>query len=192
VEIPAAFAVLTLGVRVQDSTPTIASAALDNRIGGVIDTLLALGFPAESLPTAHYQVSPTWDRDRARINGYDASSSIRVTIWDLKAVPAVIEASLAGGATDLNGLHFGASDERAARDEALRNAITEARLDAEVIAASAGGALGSLVEVSTQASGVGQARTMEMAAVGARGPQITPSRITVTAHVNVRWAFVEN
>jgi uncharacterized protein YggE len=192
VNIPAEFAVLTLGVRVQDSTPTLAATALDNRISSVIDTLLTMGFPAESLPTSHYQVSPTWARNRVRIVGYDASSSIRVTIWDLTKVPAVIEASLTAGATDLNGLHFGATDERGARDEALRKAIAEARRDAEVIAASAGGEVGSLIEVSTQASGIRQARTMEMASVGGRGPQITPSSITVSANVNVRWAFVEN
>jgi uncharacterized protein YggE len=115
-----------------------------------------------------------------------------VNVWDLTTVPAVIEASLAAGATDLTGLHFGASDEREARDEALRKAVAEARRDAEIIASAAGGVVGSLIEVSTQASPIRPARTMEYATVGARGPQITPSGITVSAHVTVRWAFVEN
>jgi len=158
----------------------------------VIDTLLVLGFPVESLPTAWYRVTPIWDRNHARITGYDANSSVRVTVWDLATVPAVIEASLAAGATDLTGLHFGASDEREARDEALWKAVAEARRDAEMIAAAAGGVVGSLIEVSTRAPSVGPSRTLEYASVGTRGPQITPSGITVSANVTVRWAFVEN
>ncbi len=193
IEIPADFAVLTLGVRVQDSTPTLAATAMDDRIGQVFDALVTLGFPPESLPTAHYQVTPQRDRDRMRIIGYDANSSVQVTVWDLGTVPMVIEAALASGATDLNGLRFGASDQRFARDEALKEAMAEARSDAAVLAEAAGGRLGALVEVSTQSSSrLPQARTMEFSSVGDQGPQITPRNIMVAANVNVRWTFVEN
>jgi uncharacterized protein YggE len=184
---------LTIGVQIQDSTPTLASTAMDARIGEVIDALLALGFPAESLPTSHYHVTPRRARDGVRIVGYDASSSVSVTIWELSDLPSVIEAVLAAGVTDLSGLQFGASDERGARDEALRRAVAEARHDAEVLAEAAGGRLGKLIEVSTTSSpGFRQARTMEMASVGPSGPQITPSSITVSAQVNVSWEYVEN
>jgi uncharacterized protein YggE len=191
VEIAADFAVLTLGVHLQDSTPTLAATGMDNRIGRVIDALMTLGFPPESLPTAHYHVTPNRGHDRLRIIGYDANSAVRVTVWDLATVPAVIEAALAAGATDATGLQFGASDEREARDEALKKAIAEARRDAEVIAEAAGGRLGPLLEVSTQSSNIRQARAMEFSGVGAPGPQITPRNITVVANVSVRWAFQE-
>jgi uncharacterized protein YggE len=191
VEIPADYAILTIGVQVRDSTPTLAATAMDDRIGMVIDTLEMLGFSAESLPTAHYHVTPIRDRERARIIGYDANSSVRATVRDFDILPAVIEAALAAGATDASGLQFGASDQRGARDEALRRAIAEARSDAEVIAAAAGGRLGQLLEVSTQSSPIPQARALEFSGVGARGPQITPRSIAVVANVSVRWAFVE-
>lgn len=191
VEIPADYAILTLGVHVRDSTPTLAATAMDDRIGMVIDTLKTLGFVAESLPTAHYHVTPIRDRERARIIGYDANSSVRATVRDFDILPAVIEAALAAGATDASGLQFGAYDQRGARDEALRRALAEARKDAEVIAATAGGLLGPLVEVSTQSSPITQARALEFSGAGARGPQITPRSIVVIANVSVRWAFVE-
>jgi uncharacterized protein YggE len=190
VEIPADFAILTLGVIVQDSTPTLAASGMDLRLRAVTDTLVILGVPPESLPTAHYNVTP--NRDRTQIIGYSANSAVRLAVGDIARLPALIEAALGAGATDVTGLQFGASEERQARDEALRRAIAEARHDAEVIAEAAGGRLGVLLEASTQPASIRQARVMEYAAPGGPAPQITPRDITVVANVSVRWKFLEN
>lgn len=194
VEVEADHAVLTLGVSIQDSTPTAAAAAMDTRLIALTDTLVALGFPRDSLPNAGYQVMPTRDyRAGQQIVGYSATASVTVRVWEIDRLPIVIEAALAAGASDVGNLRFGASDERDAQDEALRRAVAGARHDAEVLADAAGGGLGTLIEINTPQSIVRQAaRTMEFAAADGRSPQITPRKIVVMASVNARWMFVEN
>lgn len=193
VDVEADHAVLTLGVNVQDSTPTAAAAAMDVRLIALTDTLVALGYPRDSLPTASYQVTPVRDyRAGQQIVGYSADASVTVTIWDIVRLPFVIEAALSAGATDVGDLRFGTSDERDARDEALRRAIAEARHDAEIIAGAAGGRLGTMIEIATSQPAVRQARAVELSSVSGPTPQLTPRKITVTANVTARWAFLEN
>jgi uncharacterized protein YggE len=195
VEVEADHVVLTLGVTIQDSTPTAAAAAMDARLIALTDTLVALGFPRDSLPNAGYQVTPNRDYSAGQqIVGYSANAAVTVTIWEIERLPVVIEAALAAGASDVGNLRFGASDERDALDEALRRAVAAARHDAEVIAEAAGGHLGTLIEIATPQSTVRQlgARTMEFSAAAEDTPQITPRNIMVAANVSARWVFVEN
>lgn len=149
VEVQADHALLTVGVDIQDSTPSLAAVAMDARLTGILDTLLGLGFPRDSLPTAGYNVTPNTDYGAGRrIVGHTANAGLWFSVWDLGRLPVIIEAVLAGGATDVRGLSFASSDERQARDEALRRAIAQARQDADVLATALGGRLGDLVEVS--------------------------------------------
>jgi len=194
VEVDADHAVLTVGISIQDETPTSAATEMDERLSAITNALVSLGIPRDSLPNQLYQVVPNRDyREGQRIVGYMANSAVRVTIWDMEMLPSVIEAALAAGATDVTNLVFSTSARREAQDEALRRAVSEARRDAEVIAEAAGGRLGSLVEVSTPQSGIVRQAPMErMRVASGPGPEITPRSITVTANVSVRWAFVEN
>lgn len=194
VEVEADYAVLTLGVLSQDSTPTGAAEAMDSRLRSLTDTLLAMGFPAESLPTARYRINPERGRDRSQVSGYTASGALRVNIWEIVRVPAVIEAALSAGATDVTGLHFSAADVREARDEALGRAYAEASRDAEVLAAAACGRLGEAIEISTSAPsayGVRAATYAETARGAELSAGITPGAITVEATVTARWEIVK-
>ncbi len=144
-------AVLTVGISIQDSTPTAAGAEMDRRLMALTDTLQTLGFPAESLPNAAYQVTPDLDFDSGRqIVSYTATAAVRLTFWDMAKIPALVEVALAAGATDVSNLRFASSDERDARDDALRNAMSQAKHDAEVLAQAAGGQLGDLTRVSSR------------------------------------------
>jgi uncharacterized protein YggE len=196
VEIEADYAVLTLGVITQDSTPTLAAKEMDIRLRALTDTLIALGFPQDSLPTARYQVAPNRDYNAAQqIVGYTASAAIRLTIWELARTPTLIEAALTAGATDVSGLEFRATDEREARDKALRRALAEAEQDARVLAEAAGGQLGDPIEISTSESTRPSTRGALAYFDAPRAVQlsaITPSAIVVDARVTGRWALVKN
>ena len=193
VAIEADYAVLTLGVDVQDSTPTLAAREMDNRLRGLTDTLVSLGTPRDSLPTARYHIAPNKDRDQAQqIVGYTATAAVRLSIWDMTRIPTLIEAALAAGATDVTGLQFFATDEREARDEALRQALAEANRDARVLAEAAGGHLGDVIEISTSESGRVLARAAPYSGVGRAlelSAAVTPRAIVVNARVTGRWSF---
>jgi len=194
VTIAADMAILSIGVNVQAATPAAAREDMDRRITGVMDALAKLGFPRDSLPTTGYVVQPVYDyqHDR-RITGYTAATSFEITIHDLSQVAPVIVAALDAGSTTLGGLRFDASDRSEARDEALAQAVQQARHDAETIARAAGGTLGGLVELSSdQSQPLYERGVMAMDTMQARAatPQINPQDITVTETVHARWRFV--
>lgn len=194
VQLEADQATLSVGVEVQAPTATAAREDMDRRIAGVLDTLVSIGFPRDSLFTAGYVVRPIYDYERnRRITGYAAATSIEITIRDLALVAPVIVAALEAGGTTLGMLRFDSSEREAARQEALRLAVAEARRDAETIARAAGGALGDLVELSTdQARPMYEPGPAPFVAMEARAaqPQVNPRDITVSATVHARWRFV--
>lgn len=196
VELAADHAQLTLGVVIQAPTPTLATQKMDARFRALTDTLVVLGFSEDSLPTARYYLAPSHDRRDAaeQIVGYTASAAVRLTIRDLPRIPSVIEAALAAGATEVSGLQFAATDERAALDEALRRALVQATRDARVLAEAAGGQLGDPIEISTSESA--RPLTAPAAYLGAeRGldlsAPLTPGAIIVEARVMGRWELVK-
>jgi uncharacterized protein YggE len=90
-------------------------------------------------------------------------------------------------------LFYDLTDRTGAEAAALGDAVADARRQAEVMAAAAGGRLGDLVDLGTQAP---QYRPFaedvvayRMAAQAAPTP-VSPGTVTVTASVTARWRFV--
>src|SRR5262249_54226008 len=123
----------------------------------VIDTIVALGVPRDQISTQGYSVYPEtrFDRDTQKptVTGYVVSNVVRVELKRTDQVGSVIDASLAKGANQINSLEFFSSNADGARREALADAIAKARGDAEAMARSAGGTLGSLLELNSAEAG---------------------------------------
>jgi uncharacterized protein YggE len=192
VELVPDHAVVRVGVDAIDSAPSRASQQAAALLETVYDTLAAHGFPAESLPTTGYSVRPQYDfavGGGSELTGYRATTMVRVTVRELARLPAVLEAVLAAGATNVGSIQYFASDYRAARDEATRRAVAEARRDAEVLAEIEGGRLGPLLELETGLGSTMPGSVVRMRAQGAPSP-ITPEQLTVRAAVTGRWLLV--
>jgi uncharacterized protein len=118
---------------------------------------------------------------------------VRVDIRKIDDVGRAIDAALAGGANSIGSLQFTASNADSARREALARATTQARGDAEVLARSAGGALGPLIELTASGDNgirpIMYARAMAGGAAAAPTP-IDAGPITIAVTVNARWQFV--
>ena len=76
---------------------------------------------------------------------YRARDAIEVRIHDLRRVGAVLDTAMGRGVTDISGVQFSASDDRAAEEDALREATVRARRQAEAIAGAGGMALGDVL-----------------------------------------------
>lgn len=128
-----------------------ADAAGDNnaRYERLTKALQALGIPAADIRTTSYNVSYTPPpppqpsqpgnvvpaRERS---GYFVYRGVSVTLHKLSLVGKAIDAAIGAGVTDIGGVNFGIADRKAQQAQALRNAVRDARTQAEAMAAAAG------------------------------------------------------
>ncbi len=189
----------TLLITVETRGATAAAAGTDNatRQRATMDALRALGLQKNQLSTAGYNVQPEYNHSSGnapRITDYVARNTVRAELHQLDQVGRAIDASLEAGATSISGLQFWASSADSARRVALAAAVAEARADAEVMARTAGGALGTLIELSSGPEmqpprPMAFARAMD-AGASAMNIDIEPGDLTINANVTGRWQYV--
>ncbi|HEX7122195.1 MAG TPA: SIMPL domain-containing protein [Gemmatimonadaceae bacterium] len=193
-EVPPDRVTIVLAVQTRASTPLQAATENNERMTVVLRALRQAGLDSSEISTAHYTVHPqTWRNENDTV--YVASNAVRVETGKLDQLAQVIGAALDAGATTVSALEFGLADPSAATRDALGDAVRNARLQAEALAAAAGGTLGDLEHLSTQPVGfvpVYAQRDMAMMSMQGGAPPITPGQVTVTATVTARWRFVPN
>ncbi len=87
--------------------------------------------------TSGYSLAPQYDYSNGhapRLTGYEASNSVIVTVDELSLLGKVIDAATTSGANNVNGISFTLRDSSAVREQALAEAATRARANAESLA----------------------------------------------------------
>lgn len=192
VSLSADHARLIFGVTALRPTAGEAAAEVAAVLARIRDSLMAVGVPRDSVPTMGYTIRRQLTRNADTVAGYHGETSVLVTIWDFTRIGAVIEAVIGAGANDISGIQFRASNQRAARDEAIALAVEAARRDAEALAAATGHRLGSLIELSTAPNPFG--RPPPATVIRARQSrlysiQVEPRDVTVQVSVTARWSL---
>ena len=190
-------AAIYVGVQTRSATAAVAGRDNAERQTAIINAIAALGVPREQISTENYSLYPETrvDREgqRPTVVAYVVSNVVRVEVRRTDQVGPVIDAALAKGANQINSLEFFASNSDQARRQALADAITKARGDADAMARAAGGSLGALLEVSTGDAGPRPVfRTdLAMAKTAMMAPTpIEPGVQTLHVMVTTRWQFV--
>lgn len=121
--------------------------------------------------------------------GYFVNRSIEVTLHNLTLVGKVIDGAVASGVTDIGGVSYGISDRRGQFQRALRDAVSDARSQADSMAAAAGL---HVVRVKSMGQGYPQVFQPRMTAdvykAAAPAPtEIEPSNVEVTATVTITY-----
>jgi uncharacterized protein YggE len=181
-----------LAVQTRAQTPLAAASENAERMRTVRAALTQLGLTDREVTTSRYTVhSETWRNERDTV--FVAYNAVRVETTKLDLLARLIDEGLKAGATNVGALEFGLVDRTPTARQALAEAVRDARAQAEAMAAAAGGRLGDLQELSTQAGGVipfVERRDMAVAAMQSAAPPITPGEVTVTAIVTGRWRFI--
>ena len=189
-----------LTLTIETRARTAAQAGSDNaRIQtAILDTLAKLGVPAAQLQTVGVSVQPEYEYPsqggRPTISGYVARNGVRVELRRIALVGTVMDAGLAKGANQVDGLHFFASNTEQVRREALRAAVQRARQDADAMAAAGGRVTGVLELTSGAPTGpqveFGPQLMMARGAAAADTPTpIEAGRITVVVTVTARFGY---
>ena len=188
-------ATVRLGI-VRQSTNAQAAQDQANTIAQeILSTIGKLGVPPNQIQTAKLVLSPVYaprnvdSRDVPRIAAYNATNTVSIRIENLSLVGAVIDAGLKAGANQLEGVQFGLRNELPSREEALKQAVLEARSKAQVMADAL---RVNLVEVLEATEGgisivpLTEATVGQRLAVSADTP-ISPGQIQVHANVTIRY-----
>ncbi len=111
-------------------------------------------------------------------------------VEDLGLVGQVIDAALDAGANQLDGVSFGLQDDQAVRQQALRQAIAEARGKADAMADALGVELDAIISVTEDNVFVRQP-VMEAArgiALQVEAPtSVSPGEVSVSASVSIEY-----
>ncbi|HUF79003.1 MAG TPA: SIMPL domain-containing protein [Thermoanaerobaculia bacterium] len=173
-----------------------------SRIGrAILDAIAALGVPEEAVQTSQLVLTPVYEQPRydqrpqvptePRIIAYRAANAVTVRLADLAKIGPVIDAGIAAGANQLEGVSFQLNDDRPAREEALRRAVAAAQGKAAAIAAALGVELGPVLEAREGGISIQRpqlaARAMVMEMSADAGTPVAPGEVTVTGHLTIRY-----
>ena len=187
-------AALYLVVEGTAETAADAIARVDIKLKAVADALKSFGARATLDPPVSYGVGPT-----PNPSGYPspatpatnlARSVMRVQFDRLDQLAPVVAAAIAAGAASISSLSFESSVADSVRRARINDAIGVARLDAEAIATSLGGRLGSLVSVTTTGSPFAFQPSSMLSFDTRFGQQAQIPDIQVTTSVTVQFRIV--
>lgn len=192
--------VVRLGVQAQAKTALEAQTQVNRVANAILAEVKKLGIPVEAVQTSQLTLSPVYASQDPRLTGgpqepkvvgYQAANVVSVVVADLAKIGPVLDAALGAGANRVDGVDFRVRDDRAARENALRQAAEDAQRKARALAAALGVSLGELLEV--QEGGVNvQPPIMEMgfARMAMSADASTPvsaGQTTISASVTLRY-----
>jgi uncharacterized protein YggE len=185
-----------LGVAIETSGPTAATAASENAdlTQKVVVALKSKLGEKGKATTSGYALFAQYNdkpgQDKPRVTGYRADNSIKVETSALELLGPVIDAAIAAGANRIDSLSFKLRDDSTARNAAIGKAAKDAGLQAQALATSLGVHLKRIVHALTGSEPrplpiqYGMAATRMMAAAPT---PIEPNDVSISASVSVTY-----
>jgi uncharacterized protein len=133
---------IDIGVTTRAAKSQEAAAQNARTLDAVLTALKKAAGPEAVLKTISYSLNPTYQYhssgEEPTITGYTALNLVQVTLDELARIGPVIDAAIQAGANRVHDIQFTLRDQDAVRATALREAVTRARSEAEVLAAALG------------------------------------------------------
>jgi uncharacterized protein YggE len=133
-------AVVTLGVLARGGNAREAQAAQTARMNAVMTAARAAGVEDAQVQTVGYSLEPQYAYPRnaaPRITGYVSRNIVAIRVRNLEAVSGLIDATVAEGANELQGIQFTFDNVEASREAARAEALNTARARANAYAEAA-------------------------------------------------------
>jgi uncharacterized protein YggE len=166
---------------------------LARNASGVREALRDLGLADDQIRTVAYSIDQQ-HREQAgeRVpDGFEGVHAFEITLSNVTRAGAVVDTAVENGAQRVDGVELTLSEERRreVRAEALREAMANARADADVIAESADLTVTGVHSAATGDPSFSPARaqTLEADAAGQTQTEIESGPVTVTAQVQVTY-----
>ncbi|MEJ0059864.1 MAG: SIMPL domain-containing protein [Terricaulis sp.] len=133
-------AIVTLGVVARGPSARVAQEAQATRMSAVMEAARAAGVEEADVQTVGFSLEPQYTYPRGgtpRIGSYLSRNTISLRVKNLNAVSALIDATVAEGANELQGIQFTFQDTEASQNAARAQAVANARARATAYAEAA-------------------------------------------------------
>ena len=134
-------AIVTLGVVARGSNARAAQEAQNAKMSAVLAAAQAAGVEQADVQTVGFSLDPIYAYPRnaaPRVTGYMSRNTVSIRVHDLNAVSGLIDATVAEGANELQGIQFTYDNVEGSREAARAEAMRAARTRAETYAEAAG------------------------------------------------------
>jgi uncharacterized protein len=167
----------------------------------ILSAVQKVGIRPNQIQTATLVLSPVYaprspnSRDAPRIVAYNATNSVSIRLDNLSLVGAVIDAGLKAGANQLEGVQFGLRNQLPSQQQALKQAVEEARGKAAVMADTLRVSLVEVLEITEGNVSVVPLRDLALSSArveyslagGQVETPVSPGEIAVNAQVTIRY-----
>jgi uncharacterized protein YggE len=143
----------TISLGVQTQAPTAAQAMSENaqQMSQVVAALKRAGIEAKDIQTSGLNLGAQYAYEAnkpPRLTGYQASNQVTVQVNDLSRLGPTLDAVVAVGANQVNGVSFGLRNPQAVEDAARQKAVVALAAKAQLYAAATGYRVDRLVNLS--------------------------------------------
>lgn len=132
---------ISLSVVTEDPQAKEAQANNARLVNQVTSALQKAGVAKDDIITTGYYLNPRYvyeERKAPRISGYEVRNELNVTLRDITQVGQIIDLAVQNGINQVQNVRFFNQGDVAPKKEALRQAVDDARVKAEVLAAALG------------------------------------------------------
>jgi uncharacterized protein len=194
VAVPPDMAHFVVGVTTEAASARDALSQNNANVAKLIEGLKKAGIAATDLRTSGLALYPRYSQGKAnaapKIDGYQASNTLRVTVRELAKLGDLLDQTITLGANQIQGIQFEASKAETLRDEARKEAMVNARRRAELYATAAGAKVGPVLSISESIAGIQPRRqNVQMRAASAESVPVEPGTQGLEATVHVVFAL---
>jgi len=189
-------AYITMGVRTENKDAKVAQTSNAEKMDQVIVALKKMGIEEKDIQTSNYSVYPQYDYEAKggeKIVGYTVENTVRITVRDILKVGDVLDIGVEQGANVSNGIQFSVADTEKYYQEALKQAVKNARGKAEAMGEAIGVTLKNPSSIVEQSSGGGNIIYADRAAVKESlqmaSTPISTGELDITAIVEVSFQY---
>ncbi|MCP3029416.1 SIMPL domain-containing protein [Halobacillus sp. A5] len=156
----------------------------------VIESIVKMGVPEESIQTVEYSVVPRYDYDNGQqvFRGYQVTNRVSITIEDIPLTGAIVDSAVQSGANQVSGITFSVKNP----DMLYQQALSEALRDAYGKAVTMAQAMRLQLDPSPiKVIERGEENAVPLAKAGtfASATPIEPGELQIEAAVEVQFQF---
>ena len=185
-------ALVRLGIVQQATVAQTAQEQANSVAHEILSAITKLGVAQKDIQTARLVLSPVYSPRGAdqRIVSYNATNTVSIRLDNLNLVGSVVDAGLKAGANQLEGVQFLLRNDLPSREQALKEAVQEARGKAQAMADALRVNLGAVIEASERGVSVAPRMAAQLAVpaqgLGASTP-VSPGEISIRANITIRY-----
>ena len=185
-------ATISLGVTTQATTAAEAMKQNRERMSGLMAALKKQGVADKDIQTSGLSLSAQYayeNNQPPRLTGYQAANTVSVTVHDLPRLGQTVDAVVAAGGNQVNGVSFGLKDPQSAEDGARLEAVKRLQAKAELYARATGKRIKGLRVLSEGGGEVSTPQPMFRMAMKANADSTSVSPGELTLRVDVQATY---